>query len=96
MLICSEKLELKCALLRCLRHKVHILNHHSSRFEFMKPCFGKLVVPNVTADHQWTGQRVKVIPPQGHDLYIRLLQPLRLEVSSNLYAHGLYVKSLSS
>ena len=26
----------------------------------MKPCFGKLVVPNVTADHQWTGQRVKV------------------------------------
>ena len=56
----------------------------------MKPCFGKLVVPNVTADHQWTGQRVKVITPQGHDLYIRSLQPLRLEVSSNLYAHGLY------
>ena len=30
----------------------------------MKPCFGKLVVPNVPVGRWWTGEKVKVITPR--------------------------------
>lgn len=53
----------------------------------MKPCFGKLVIPNVPAGHRWTGEKVKVITPQGYDLYIRSLLPLNFKVSSTHYVY---------
>ena len=49
------------------------------RFEYVKPCYGKVVVPNVAAGHIWNGEYVKALTQQGHDLYIRALGPLHLE-----------------
>ena len=58
----------------------------------MKPCFGKLVISNVPAGHRWTGEKVKMITPQGHDLYIQSLLPLNFKVSStnNVYLHVVF------
>lgn len=42
-----------------------------NRFEYVKPCFGQLIVPAVPDGNAWTGDRVKSLTAQGMDLYIR-------------------------
>ena len=50
------------------------------RFEFVKPCFGRVVVPKTPVGHKWTGDRVKALTPQGQDLYIRALCNLNVNM----------------
>ena len=46
------------------------------RFEFVKPCFGRVVMPKTPVGHKWTGDRVKALTPQGQDLYITNIRAL--------------------
>ena len=64
---------------RTCTHKCILLNSFYIRFEFVKPCFGRIVIPKTPANHKWNGDKVKSLTQQGQDLYIRALAPLSIK-----------------